>query len=208
MRALLLVAITAAVASLLSFAADEPKREPGKVYTIKGFGPIKNGAKTALLEGRFAIKEYPKEAKPEDQHCLILDDVCIAAGLIHPALGAEGAGQPKEGKVGVAVYIFLGSAIADKKREYTRWEGLKIVDDKKNEYDQIAFPDVPKIASLTGKKTRIDSSAACDVLFFEPPVRDVKNMTLDLPGENIGSKGVIKLSFDADALRAAYKLDK
>jgi hypothetical protein len=87
----------------------------------------------------------------------------------------------------IFIKIGIASLSTSRKCNYTVWSKSKMVDDLDNKYDQLfaSSKEEIRIDGLRNYKT--------DFIAFEKPVANAKILSIDLPCENFGEKGTIKI---------------
>jgi hypothetical protein len=208
-RGLLLASLAIAFSTSNVWCA-EPVEVPAKELKPDVVYQVRLANKTAKFF-RYAdtIPFLPEGGAVKMPGCVLwLDDVQLDLAAV-PLKEARKMGNFTTEELGIAILTSPKGLSDSKKRTYTRWSRLVLVDDIGNKYDQMKLPETPKEFKLTPGNTRIDGEGfCCDLLVFEKPVAKAKTFTLQLPGKNLDLEKDFTVSFTAEDLKRAEEYNE
>jgi hypothetical protein len=178
---------------------DKPQKAEAKLVKIDANG--KRSVKGPAPEW-FEAKVIDFNAKPEDSLHLMIEDVILKGTVVPSKAVAMGAGEPVDGPAGMSVAVMM-LCHDKKKREYARWTGAVLKDDRGNTYKQVRYQKSSWMSTVEGKTARLDGNVVMDVFFFPEPDSKAKEFFLELPGENVGVSTPFKIKFTAETVKTA-----
>ena len=108
----------------------------------------------------------------------------------------------------LSVTVEITNLSQTKKLEYRTWAGADVafdrdygslVDNFANSYKRMSFGMHEPVAR-NERASIYPAKSLTDVLVFEPPVSQVQYLRLELPGDNFGGSGMIRIQIPAAML--------
>ena len=116
----------------------------------------------------------------------------------------------------LSIGLELTNTSRTRKLDYRSWAGRDISfhrdyatvkDNFGNTYRRTGFGSMDKIEGQTSSASLYPGKSVTDVLVFEPPLEGVEHLDLELPGENFGGTGMIRLRIKAAMIRHGDSTD-
>jgi hypothetical protein len=127
-----------------------------------------------------------------------------------PLRGGFGDGETTSKDHLLAIHLTVMNRSRNKKVEYRSWQGSDVAftrdygilnDNFGNTYKRITFGFTTEIAGNTKSASIYPGRAVDDVLVFEPPIKGVQHLHLELPAKNFGGEAMLRLRIPAEMIQ-------
>ena len=141
-------------------------------------------------------------------------EVKVVSAKVAPVAlsGPTGEGQSKEPQL--ILTIEVTNTNQNRKIDYRTWAGADVSferdfatlkDDFENSYKRITFGNFDRPIRRVVSESMYPGKSPTDVLVFEAPLENIKQLDLDMPGKNVGMKGLFKIRIPAAMIQRLEK---
>jgi len=141
-------------------------------------------------------------------------EVKVVSAKVAPVAlrGPTGEGQSKEPQL--ILTIEVSNTNQNRKIDYRTWAGADLSferdsatlkDNFENTYKRITFGIFDRPIGRVVSDSVYPSKSLTDVLVFEAPLEKIQHLDLDLPGKNIGEKGLFKIRIPSTMIQKSEK---
>ena len=158
-----------------------------------------------------SLPKWAPATKPIEHGRVRVEVVSVKTGRVQLVQAFDGAsGQSKNPLLQIELEI---TNLSDaRKLDYRTWAGADfsfnrdfatLRDNFGNTYKRISFSGLSKPKGGTERESIYPGKAVSDLLVFELPIDKVQHLDLELPAENAGEKGMIRLRIPAEMINAS-----